>query len=318
MKIIFAGTPDVALTPLQALLDSPEHEIIAVYTQPDRPAGRGRVVTPSPIKQLALENNIKVEQPLNFKSSTAIETLKNYQADLIVVMAYGLIVPKAVLEAAKFGCINIHVSLLPRWRGAAPIQHAILAGDKETGVTIMQMDEGLDTGDILSQASCEISNIDTSESLFGKLSELTQTLLLTTINNIENKNTTPKIQNNNLKTYAAKIAKQDAKIDWTQDAEMIDRMIRAYNPFPIAYSENNLIKNNKIRIWEAHIILEKNHINNNVKPGMIIKSDQNGIVVQTGKNNLCITKLQLPGKKILSVGEILNAHKGRFAVGEVI
>lgn len=316
MKIIFAGTPDVALTPLEFLINSQEHELIAVYSQPDRPAGRGRKLTPSPVKQLALEHHIPIEQPENFKTPESINTLRNYQADLIIVMAYGLIVPQAVLESAKYGCINIHVSLLPKWRGAAPVQHAILAGDKETGITIIQMDEGLDTGDILVQTHCDITQTDTSVSLFEKLAQQIPKALETCLNNIAQNNLNPIKQEHNLKTYAHKFSKQDAEINWTESAEIIHRKIRAYNPFPIAYTEikNSLNQNNKIRIWKASIILE----NFNKTPGTIVRSDKNGIVVQAGKNCLCITKLQLPGKKALSAQEILNAYQDQFAVGQVI
>ncbi|MES2204825.1 MAG: methionyl-tRNA formyltransferase [Pseudomonadota bacterium] len=306
MKVIFAGTPDIATVPLQALLTS-KHEVVAVYTQPDRPAGRGKKLMPSPVKTLALEKNIIVEQPENFKVEEARDKLKSYQADVMVVMAYGLILPTSILTAPKHGCINIHVSLLPRWRGAAPVQQAILAGDSETGVTIMQMDKGLDTGEILHQQSCVISEKDTSESVYAKLAEIASPLLLQTLNDIENNQLKPVVQNNDLATYAHKIEKQDAKIDWHETSETIDRKVRAYYPVPIAFFE---WKNELVRIFSGYPL--KN--NDEKLPGNVIDFNKTGLTIKTQDSAYCITRLQFPGKNPLSAHEMFNAYKEKFHV----
>lgn len=306
MKVIFAGTPEIATIPLQALLNS-RHEVIAVYTQPDRPAGRGKKLMPSPVKILALQNNIIVEQPENFKTEASCEKLKAYQADIMVVMAYGLILPTSILTAPKQGCINIHVSLLPRWRGAAPVQHAILAGDKETGVTIMQMDKGLDTGAILHQAACLIGEKDTSENVYAKLAKIASPLLLKTLEDIEKNNLQSIAQNNELATYAHKIEKQDAKIDWRETSEIIDRKVRAYYPAPIAFFE---WKNELVRIWQGHPI--KN--NNDQLPGNVVEFNKQGLFIKTNDGVYCITRLQFPGKNPLGGHEIFNAYKEKFHV----
>lgn len=310
MKIIFAGTPEIAATPLQALIDS-DHEVVAVYTQPDRPSGRGRKLTPSPTKELAIAHNIPVEQPLNFKSTSSIETLNTYNADIMVVMAYGIIVPQAVLDTPKKGCINIHVSLLPRWRGAAPIQHAILAGDKESGVTIMQMDIGLDTGDILKQQCCAINQSDTSGNLHDNLAKLSPSLLLQTLDEIEKNTMQPVAQNNVGATYAHKITKANAQLQWHESAEKLERMVRGYQPFPVAYF---ILNEKAIRVWQASIIKTENK-----KPaGEILQANKHGLVIQTGNEALCITKMQLPGKKPMAVADILNANKDTFATGKYL
>ncbi len=260
---------------------------------------------PSPVKTLALQNNIIIEQPENFKLEEAREKLKSYQADAMVVMAYGLLLPTAVLEAPKHGCINIHVSLLPRWRGAAPVQHAILAGDKEIGVTIMQMDKGLDTGAILHQQPCVISEKDTSESVYAKLAEIASPLLLKTLDEIEENKSKPIAQNNELATYAHKIEKQDAKIDWAESSEMIDRKVRAYYPAPIAFFE---WQNELVRIWQGHPVND----GSNKCPGSVIEFNKQGVFIKTSNGAYCITRLQFPGKNPLSVHEILNAYKNKF------
>ena len=305
MKVIFAGTPEIATVPLQALLKSP-HQIVAVYTQPDRPAGRGKKLMPSPVKTLALQHNIIVEQPENFKSEEARNQLKSYQADIMVVMAYGLILPTAILETPHSGCINIHVSLLPRWRGAAPVQQAILAGDTETGVTIMQMDKGLDTGAILCQQACEINNQDTSESVYTKLAEISSPLLLKVLDDIEKNNTHPIAQVNALATYAKKIEKQDAKIDWTESSEVIDRKVRAYHPAPIAFFEWG---NELVRIWQGFSVPYFGKQN----PGEVIELNKQGLTIKTSNGAYCMTRLQFPGKNPLSAHEILNAYKSKFS-----
>lgn len=304
MKIIFAGTPEIATVPLQALLQS-KHDIIAVYTQPDRPAGRGKKLMPSPVKILALQHNIIVEQPENFKLEEVREKLKSYQADIMIVMAYGLILPASILEAPKHGCINIHVSLLPRWRGAAPVQQAILAGDRETGVTIMQMDNGLDTGAILHQQSCLINEKDTSEIVYKKLAAISSTLLLKTLEDVEEEKLNPVAQNNALATYAHKIEKNDAKINWYETSDMIDQKVRAYYPAPIAFFE---WKNERVRIWQGFSIENIS----DALPGSVIEMNKQGIIIKTSDGAYCITRLQFPGKNPLSAHEIFNAYKEKF------
>ena len=306
MKIIFAGTPEIATIPLQVLLDS-RHQVIAVYTQPDRPAGRGKKLMPSPVKTLALQHNIIVEQPENFKLEETREKLKSYQADVMIVMAYGLLLPTSILEAPKHGCINIHVSLLPRWRGAAPVQHAILAGDKETGVSIMQMDKGLDTGAILHQHSCVINEKDTSESVYARLADIASPLLLKTLDDIEKSNLKSIAQQNELATYAHKIEKQDAKIDWHETSEMIDRMVRAYYPAPIAFFE---WQNELVRLWQGHPINDRS----NKLPGSVIELSKQGVTIKTSDGAYCIARLQFPGKNPLSAHEIFNAYKNKFII----
>lgn len=304
MRILFAGTPQVATPALETLLHS-SHDVVAVYTQPDRPAGRGKKLMPSPVKALALQHHIPIEQPDNFKSEEAREKLKSYQADVMVVMAYGLLLPTSVLTTPQYGCINIHVSLLPRWRGAAPIQQAILAGDKETGVTIMQMDKGLDTGAILAQQACAINGSDTSERLFVQLNEIAQPLLLNVLTQIETHSLQPLIQDHALATYAHKIEKQHAKIDWHETSDIIDRKVRAYYPAPIAFFE---YRDELIRILSGHI--QQN--NSNKVPGEILDINKQGIIIKTMDSAFYITRLQFSGKNPISGHEILNAWKNKF------
>lgn len=306
MKIIFAGTPEIATVPLQSLVKS-GHQIVAVYTQPDRPAGRGKKLMPSPVKTLALQHNIIVEQPENFKSEEACEKLKSYQADVMVVMAYGLILPTSILETPQYGCINIHVSLLPRWRGAAPVQQAILAGDTETGVTIMQMDKGLDTGALLLQQRCAINATDTSESVYAKLVDISSPLLLQTLENIEKNNVKPITQNNKFATYAHKIEKHDASIDWFETSEVIDRKVRAYFPAPIAFFEWN---NELVRIWAGHPVRSVS----DRLPGSVLDFNKQGVTLKTSDGAYCITRLQFPGKNPLGAHEMFNAYRNKFLV----
>ncbi|MFK5984266.1 MAG: methionyl-tRNA formyltransferase, partial [Pseudomonadota bacterium] len=234
MNIIFAGTPVFAATTLNDLLNS-QHNIVAVYTQPDRPSGRGRKLTPGPVKKLAQEYDIQVLQPLNLKLAEDQQILKSFNADIMIVVAYGVILPEIVLTTPKYGCLNIHASLLPRWRGAAPIQRAILAGDKQSGVTIMQMDKGLDTGDMLTISQCDIEANDTASSLHDKLAQLGSIALLATLDKIQNNTLVATAQNNELAKYAHKIDKQEGKIDWTKNAINIVRQIQAFNSWPVAF-----------------------------------------------------------------------------------
>jgi methionyl-tRNA formyltransferase len=300
MRIIFAGTPDFAAESLKALLHS-GHDICAVYTQPDRPAGRGRKLTPSPVKQVALEHQIPVEQPLNFKDEASLRQLASYQADLMIVVAYGLLLPQAVLDTPRLGCINVHASLLPRWRGAAPIQRAILAGDKETGVGIMKMEAGLDTGPVLLEARCAIEASDNAQSLHDKLAELGAATLLESLADIEQGLQHAVPQDDSQMTYAAKLQKQEAVIDWQQSAVQILRQINAFNPWPVAQT---LWRDDTLRIWQAELGNEQN----DAAPGTVTAVSKQGIDVATGSGKLRITQLQVPGKRAMQVQDFLNAN----------
>ncbi len=306
MRIIFAGTPDFAAHHLQTLLTDGCHDIVAVYTQPDRPAGRGRKLAPSPVKVLAQQHGLPVCQPESLKQPDTQRQLAALNADIMVVVAYGLLLPEAVLHIPRLGCINVHASLLPRWRGAAPIQRAIEAGDTESGITVMQMDAGLDTGDMLAKACTPISNSDTGGSLHDKLAALGGPALLGTLDELAAATANPKPQNDQFATYAHKLSKQEAQIDWALPAIILDRKIRAFNPFPVAGSDLN---GQRIRFWAAKINKQ------NGKPGAIISADANGVLVGCGKGSLLLTELQLPGKKRLSAADVLRGNAALFAVG---
>lgn len=309
LKVIFAGTPDFAASSLSAVLNS-HHQVVSVYTQPDRKAGRGKKVTMSPVKELAQEHHIPVEQPLNFKSEESLNRLASYQADVMVVVAYGLLLPQKVLDTPKLGCINVHGSLLPRWRGAAPIQRAIQAGDKETGITIMQMEAGLDTGPMLMTSSTPISEQDTGASLHDRLAEMGAKLLVKALDDIADNKLQATVQDDQLATYAHKLNKEEAQIDWQKSAQELDRTIRAFNSWPVAYSQ---LDTNTVRVWQANIV---DH-STDAKPGTILQADGNGILVSCGEGCLLLTKLQLPGSRAMSVKDLLNAPKNQqlFAPG---
>ncbi len=307
LRIVFAGTPDFAARHLAALLSS-EHEVIAVYTQPDRPAGRGKKLTASPVKHLALEHNIPVYQPENFKSDEAKQALASLNADIMVVVAYGLLLPKAVLDTPKLGCINVHGSILPRWRGAAPIQRSIWAGDAETGVTIMQMDVGLDTGDMLKIATLPIDASDTSSSMYDKLAELGPQALVDGLSDIAQGTAVAVKQDDALANYAQKLSKEEAKIDWTLSAQAIERCVRAFNPWPMSHFS---VAENQIKVWQSRVETG----NSTHAPGTIIQADKTGIYVATGEGILVLESLQIPGKKALPVQDILNARASWFEVG---
>ncbi|MEZ8106408.1 methionyl-tRNA formyltransferase [Vibrio sp. 03-59-1] len=307
LRIVFAGTPDFAARHLAALLSS-EHEVIAVYTQPDRPAGRGKKLTASPVKNIALEHNIPVYQPENFKADEAKQQLAELNADLMVVVAYGLLLPQVVLDTPRLGCINVHGSILPRWRGAAPIQRSIWAGDKETGVTIMQMDIGLDTGDMLSIATLPIETTDTSASMYDKLADLGPDALVHCLADIASGNAKPVKQDDELANYAKKLSKEEAKIDWTMDAQAIERCVRAFNPWPMSHFS---VAENSIKVWQSRVEPQTTD-----KPaGTILKADKTGIYVATGSGVLVLEQLQVPGKKAMSVQDILNSRAAWFEVG---
>ncbi|MGI9877554.1 methionyl-tRNA formyltransferase [Vibrio chagasii] len=307
LRIVFAGTPDFAARHLAALLSS-EHEVIAVYTQPDRPAGRGKKMTASPVKNISLENNIPVYQPENFKSDEAKQELTDLNADIMVVVAYGLLLPQMVLNTPRLGCINVHGSILPRWRGAAPIQRSIWAGDKETGVTIMQMDIGLDTGDMLSIATLPIEATDTSASMYEKLAGLGPDALVECLADIASGKAVAEKQDDELANYAKKLSKEEARINWSDDAAHIERCVRAFNPWPMSHFE---AAENSIKIWQSRVAEQTSD-----KPaGTILQADKTGIYVATGQGVLVLEQLQVPGKKAMSVQDILNSRASWFEVG---
>ncbi len=301
LKIIFAGTPEFAAEALQALLQT-EHQIVAVYTQPDRPAGRGRKLMASPVKQLALEHGIEVRQPKSLKGETEQAELAALQADLMVVVAYGLLLPQAVLDAPRLGCINLHASLLPRWRGAAPIQRAILAGDSESGVTIMQMEAGLDTGPMLHIQRCPITEDDIGGTLHDRLAGLGAEALLAVLPGLADGSVEAEPQDDSQSNYAKKLDKQEARVDWTQSGKQIDRQVRAFNPWPVAQAD---FDGKVMRIWECEP-LDGDTL---AEPGTIVASGREGFDVATGKGLLRIKKLQMPGKRAMDAADFLNAHQ---------
>ena len=304
MRIVFAGTPKFAVKSLSVLNQS-EHEIVAVYCQPDRPKGRGKILTACPVKIFAEENNLLVIQPEDFKDKQSQTQLALLNPDVMVVAAYGQILPKAVLEIPKLGCLNIHASLLPRWRGAAPIERAILEGDRETGISIMKMNEGLDTGDILLEKKCTISNHETAQTLHDTLSNIGAKAILKTLNMLPTLKARP--QQNNEATYAEKVTKDEAQIDWHQSAEKISRVIRAFNPRPIAYTNAmaKQFKNRVLRIIEAEIV---NRQTTN-SPGEVIKYDKDVCYIATSNGVINLMKVQLSGKKEVSIKDFNNAYQ---------
>ena len=308
MKIIFAGTPAFAATHLQSIIDQGQHEVLAVYTQPDRPAGRGKKLTASAVKLLAEQYNLPLFQPESLKMPDQQQLLSQHNADLMVVVAYGLLLPQAVLDIPRLGCINVHASLLPRWRGAAPIQRAIEAGDSETGVSIMQMEAGLDTGPVISKAHCDIEANDTSVTLFEKLADLGGPALLSALSKIESGTALASAQDGQQSTYAHKIDKSEALINWSDSATSIARKIRAFNPFPVAYTQ---IDDLRIKVWTAQVV-ESPAIG---EPGAVLHSSSEGLVVQCGSGHLLVSEIQLPGKSRMAVSEILKSRADQFSTG---
>ena len=299
MKVIFAGTPPFAATALKAITE--KHEVVCVLTQPDRPAGRGMHLKPSAVKEMALKLNIPIRQPETLKNADIQAALLSYQADVKVVAAYGLLLPKAVLAMPKYGCLNIHASLLPRWRGAAPIQRAIEAGDKQTGICIMQMDEGLDTGDVLHRSVIDIDDSDTAATLHDKLMFQGAEDIVAVLQQLPNIERQP--QPTSGISYAKKIGKDEALIDWKQSASHIDRQIRAFNPFPVA---KTLYQGGVLKIFSGSL---KNETTD--KPaGTIIKVDENGLCVATGDNQVIqIMEVQAAGSRKMAVADFLNGNE---------
>lgn len=303
LRIIYAGTPDFSVPALQAL-HAAGHEIVAVLTQPDRPAGRGRKVHIGPVKQAALNLGLPVLQPVSLRKAHSKKEIRALKADVMIVAAYGLILPQSVLDMPRLGCLNIHASLLPRWRGAAPIHRAIEAGDEVTGITIMQMDVGLDTGDMLSMHPINILKDDTSQSLHDKLSECGAEAIVETLAKLEAGLVEPQTQDEALVTYAQKLHKKEALIDWTQAAELIERKIRAFNPWPCTYS---VINSKNLKIWQADLIDNIQAPDVDRPVGKVIKSSNYGIQVQTGRGILNLLEVQMSGKKRLAVEQFVNA-----------
>jgi methionyl-tRNA formyltransferase len=307
LRIIFAGTPDFAARHLDALLSS-GHQVVGVFTQPDRPAGRGNKLTASPVKMLAEQHQIPVFQPKSLRPQENQHLVADLNADVMVVVAYGLILPKAVLDMPRLGCINVHGSLLPRWRGAAPIQRALWAGDSETGVTIMQMDVGLDTGDMMHKIACPIEATDTSASLYNKLAELGPQGLLITLQQLAAGTVHREVQDEELVTYAEKLSKEEARLDWSLSAEQLERCIRAFNPWPISYF---IIDDQPVKVWQATVLAETA----NAEPGTIVHADKHGIQVATAQGILNLTQLQPAGKKPMSAQDLLNSRREWFTPG---
>ncbi|MCK2183998.1 methionyl-tRNA formyltransferase [Halomonas getboli] len=314
LRVIFAGTPDFAAESLSALLAS-SHRVVAVYTQPDRPAGRGRKLTPSPVKALALEHDLPVHQPASLKTPEALAELAALEADIMVVVAYGLILPKAVLDTPRLGCINVHASLLPRWRGAAPIQRGIEAGDAESGVTIMQMDEGLDTGAMLRIARTPITATTTGGALHDALAALGGRAMVETLDALAGDGLAATPQPEDGVTYAAKLSKAEAELDFREDAEALAARIRAFNPWPVAWCA---LGDDRLRLLMAEADAQATPSDERAAPGTLLPHDDDALRIACGEHGaqvLRVTRAQLPGGKPLDVRELLKARADRFAPG---
>jgi methionyl-tRNA formyltransferase len=300
LRIVFAGTPGFAATHLKALLKA-GIEVVGVYTQPDRPSGRGKKLTASPVKVLATENGIEVFQPVNFKQESDREQLASLKPDLMIVVAYGLLLPQTVLDIPTHGCINSHASLLPRWRGAAPIQRAIEAGDLSSGVTVMQMEAGLDTGPMIQKIETPIMPSDTGGSLHDRLAELGSEAIVNTVRKFENGPVLKEIQDDSQTCYARKLSKEEALINWHQSAEVIIRTIRAFNPAPMCYT---LLGDSRIRVLKAQLY-PKSHYS---IPGTVLSVNSLGIMVACKENAVVLEQVTIPGKKPMMVSDLLNGN----------
>ncbi|QXI43360.1 methionyl-tRNA formyltransferase [Pseudomonas wayambapalatensis] len=308
MRIVFAGTPEFAAEHLKALLDSP-YEIVAVYTQPDRPAGRGQKLMPSAVKALAVAHDIPVLQPPTLRNAEAQAELAALAPDLMVVVAYGLILPQAVLDIPRLGCINSHASLLPRWRGAAPIQRAVEAGDAESGVTVMRMEAGLDTGPMLLKVSTPISAEDTGGSLHDRLAQMGPGAVVQAIAGLADGSLQGEVQDDALATYAHKLNKDEARLDWNRPAVELERLIRAFNPWPVCHSTLD---------GETVKVLGANLSTGNGASGEILSASKDGLVVACADGALSLTRLQLPGGKALAFSDLFNSRREKFASGKVL
>ncbi len=298
LRIVFAGTPDFAATHLLALLKA-KHDVVAVYTQPDRPAGRGKKLMASAVKQVALDKNIPVFQPVNFKANEDIQQLKDLKPDLFIVVAYGLLLPQAVLDIPTKACINSHASILPRWRGAAPIQRAIEAGDSESGVTVMQMELGLDTGPMLHKVQTAIMPADTGGTLHDRLAQLGSQAIIDVAAKYEKGPVLAEVQDDNLSCYAKKLSKQEALINWHLPASEVQQKIRAFNPFPMCYT---LLGDSRIRILKAQVFAKTHQ----TMPGTVLEINNMGITIACKEHALTLEQVQLPGKKPMMVIDLLN------------
>ena len=308
LRIVFAGTPEFAATHLQALLDAGLTPV-AVYTQPDRPAGRGQKLMASPVKQLAVAHNIPVLQPVSLRNAEAQAELAALNPDLLVVVAYGLILPQVVLDIPRLGCINSHASLLPRWRGAAPIQRAVQAGDAESGVTVMRMEAGLDTGPMLARVVTPISGDDTGGSLHDRLAVLGAQAVVAAIPQLAAGSLLGEVQDDALANYAHKLNKDEARLDWSRPAVELERLIRAFNPWPLCHSSlgEAAIKVHAARLGEG-----------SGTPGSILDASRDGLLVACGEGALLLTRLQLPGGKPLAFADLYNSRREQFAPGQVL
>lgn len=314
-RIVFAGTPAFAAGHLDALLQHGK-QVVAVYTQPDRPTGRGKRLLPSPVKQLALEHALPVHQPPSLRNDEAVAELQALRPDLLIVVAYGLILPESILAVPRLGCLNVHASLLPRWRGAAPIERAILAGDKETGVTIMQMDAGLDTGPMLYAQPLPITATDTGESLTRGLMEIGKRSLIYTLDHLEQLQAQARTQDDELATYAAKLDKSESLLDFDRPAPELDRQVRACVGRVPAYA---YLGADRIRILECRVVDDSNDNKMaTTPPGTIVHQDRQSFTVACADSLLQISRVQLPGKNPLAVRDIMNARPELFAVGGVL
>jgi len=300
LNIIYAGTPEFAVPALASLLRS-EHRVVAIYTQPDRPAGRGRKMQQSPVKAFALEHDLPVCQPINFDAQAEVDELNSFNADLMVVAAYGLLLPSAVLSAPRLGCVNIHASLLPRWRGASPIQQAILAGDEYSGVTLMKMEQGLDTGAMIATRRVAIEPCWTAADLHDVLAPLGAELLLESIDNIESTIQQAQIQDESRVTYAPRLTKQQAEIDWEKPVAELLREVRAFNPWPVSYTS---LDDDNVRIWSARAGIDVDK----KMPGEVVAHDTRGVFVSAADGVLQVTELQFAGRNRCSAAQALNAR----------
>ncbi len=308
LRIVFAGTPEFAAEHLKALLGS-SHQIVAVYSQPDRPAGRGQKLTPSPVKLLAMQHEIPVLQPQTLRDPAAQAELAALKPDLMVVVAYGLILPQVVLDISRLGCINSHASLLPRWRGAAPIQRAVAAGDAESGVTVMQMEAGLDTGPMLLKVRTAISADDTGGSLHDRLATFGPQAVIEAISGLADGTLKGEVQDDSLATYAHKLNKDEARLDWSRPAIELERLVRAFHPWPMCHSTLN---GDAIKVHAAVLG------DGQGAPGLILAADKSGLTVACGDGALRLTRLQLPGGKALNFSDLYNSRREQFAPGLVL
>ncbi len=300
LKIIFAGTPEFAVPALEALLRS-DHSVVAVYTQPDRPAGRGRKLQPGPVKRCALEHELPILQPKTLSAAADVDQLRSLAADLMVVAAYGLLLPQAVLDAPRLGCVNVHASLLPRWRGASPIQQAILAGDSRSGITLMKMDQGLDTGDIIASRGLDIDPAWSAGDLHDALAPLGAELLFESLADIETLLAAAEPQEDALACYAPRLNKSEAEVDWRKGREELAREVRAFNPWPVSYSS---IDGENLRLWAARAAGGSDQ----GRPGQVVEHNPEGLFVRCGDGLLQVTELQFAGRGRLSPAQALNAR----------